>query len=51
MARKKRKPLRTPRERERQRYNLRIFRDVLARRLEQDGASPEEIRRRLPDLS
>ncbi len=51
MEKKRKKPLRTPEERERQRYNLRLFRDVLAKRLEQDGATPEEIRRRLPDLS
>jgi hypothetical protein len=51
MEKKRKRPLRTPEERERQRYNLELFRQVLAKRMEQDGQSPEEIRRRLGDLS
>jgi hypothetical protein len=51
MEKKRKKPLRTPEERARQRCDLKLFRDVLAKRLEQDGHSPEEIRRRLPDLT
>jgi hypothetical protein len=50
MEKKRKRPLRTPEERERQRYNQQLFRQVLAKRLEQDGASPEEIRRRIGPL-
>jgi hypothetical protein len=51
MDKKRKRPLRTPEERERQRYNLELFRQVLARRMERDGHPPDEIRRRLGDLS
>ncbi len=51
MEKKRKKPLRTPEERERQKYNQQLFRQVLAKRLAQDGATPEEIRRRVGDLS
>jgi hypothetical protein len=51
MEKKRKRPLRTPEERERQQYNLELFRRVLAERMEQDGHSPEEIQRRLGDLS
>jgi hypothetical protein len=46
MARKKR-PIRTREERERWEHNHREVIRVLARRLERDGATPEEIRRRV----
>jgi hypothetical protein len=47
MEKKRKRPLRTPEERGRQRYNQQLFRQILAKRLEQDGATPEEIRRRV----
>jgi hypothetical protein len=37
----------TPEEHARQLYNQERFRDVLRKALERDGASPEEIARRL----
>jgi hypothetical protein len=44
---RKRKPIRTREERERWKYNNRRFEQVLADALRRDGASPEEIKRRL----
>ncbi len=43
--------MRTREERERWEYNQLQFKRVLARRLEQEGRSAEEIRRRFGDLS
>jgi hypothetical protein len=48
---RKKRPIRSPEERERWEYNQLQFKKVLAQALERDGASPEEIRRRLGDLN
>jgi hypothetical protein len=51
MEKKRKRPTRTREQRERWEYHQRLFKQVLAKRLEQDGHSPEEIRRRLGDLN
>jgi hypothetical protein len=47
VAKKKKGLIRTPEERERQLENQRQMKRLLAQRLERDGATPEEIRRRV----
>jgi hypothetical protein len=48
---RKKRAIWTREERERWEYNAIQFKKVLAQRLQRDGASAEEIRRRLGDLN